>query len=62
MSAKTNKSIKSRIRVSKRGSLLAQAKGRGHFNAKHSRSKQLPRRKQGEVVISKKIQQRYILK
>ncbi len=58
---KSNKAARSRIRVTKKGVLLASGKGRGHFNAKYSRSKKLAKKRQRSVQMSTKMQQRYTL-
>ena len=58
---KSNKSARSRIRVTKKGILLAGGKGRGHFNAKYPRSKKLAQKRQRAINISTKMQQRYTL-
>ena len=58
---KSNKSARSRIRVTKNGTLLASGKGRGHFNAKHPRSKKLAQKRQRAITMSTKMQQRYTL-
>ncbi|MCI0619926.1 50S ribosomal protein L35 [Candidatus Wolfebacteria bacterium] len=41
---KTNKSFTKRLRVTRRGKVLARKPGGNHFNAKESRSKQLKRK------------------
>ena len=61
MSLKTNKTILSRVRVSKRGKVLSMGTGHGHFNAKASRVKQLRNKRQSEMNISKKTKQRFKL-
>lgn len=58
---KSNKSARSRIRVTKKGILLAGGKGRGHFNAKYSRSKKLAQKRQRSVSVPSKMRQRYTL-
>lgn len=58
---KSNKAARSRIRVTKKGSLIAGGKGRGHFNAKHSRSKKLAQKRQRSITVSAKERQRYAL-
>lgn len=63
-STKTSKALMSRIRLTKRGKILARGKGQGHFNAKHPRSKKLKQKKliDMDAQIPKKMQQRYIIK
>ena len=55
---KTNKATLSRVRKTKNGLLLACGKGRGHFNAKQSRSKKMQQKRQRAITISHKEQQR----
>lgn len=61
-SSKTSKALMSRVHITKGGKILARGKGQGHFNAKHPRSKKLNQKKMTDVEMSKKMQQRYILK
>lgn len=42
---KTNKSYTKRIKLTKRGKLIARKAGINHFNAKESRTKQLGKRR-----------------
>ncbi len=58
---KTNKSARSRIRVTRQGKLIVRKKGHGHFNAKEPRSKQLNRKRSERLVLPKKVQQRMLL-
>lgn len=58
---KSNKSAHSRIRVTKKGTLLAGGKGRGHLNAKYSRSKKLTKKRQRAISMTAKMRQRYTL-
>lgn len=52
---KTNKSFTKRIKVTKKGKLLARKPGQDHFNAKAPRRKQLQNKgKQSLTVPSKK--------
>jgi len=51
---KTNKSFTKRVKVSKKGKLLARKKGHGHFNAKASREKQLSQKGTETIIIKKK--------
>ena len=54
---KTNKSVRTRLRVTKKGVVLGRGKGSGHFKAKEPRSKQLNRKGYFEQHISKKLRQ-----
>ncbi len=47
---KTNKSFSKRIRVTRKGKLVARAKGQNHFNGKQSGNKR--RAKRGSVILS----------
>jgi ribosomal protein L35 len=38
---KTNKSLSKRLKITRNGKVLSRKAGKGHFNAKASRSKQL---------------------
>ena len=41
---KTNKSLKKRLRITKKGKVLSRKPGHCHFNAKQKRSKQLSKK------------------
>tara|TARA_B100000745_G_scaffold98011_1_gene62356 strand:- start:23646 stop:23840 length:195 start_codon:yes stop_codon:yes gene_type:complete len=51
---KTNKSLTKRVKISKKGKLLARKKGHGHFNAKAKREKQLKQKGLETITIKKK--------
>ncbi len=51
---KTNKSFSKRLKVTKKGKVLARKPGFNHFNAKQSRTTQLGGRKRTEFVIKNK--------
>jgi len=51
---KTNKSYSKRLKLTKRGKLLARKPGFNHFNAKQSRTTQLAGRKRHDFVIKNK--------
>lgn len=55
---KTNKSFTKRIKVTKKGKLLARKPGGSHFNAKESREKQLDRKKKQKLALSNKAIER----
>ncbi len=57
---KTNKSVRSRVKVTKKGIIKVRGVGHGHLNSKHSRSKQLNRNRGGSIKIGKKAKQRFI--
>lgn len=52
MPGKTNKSYAKRLRVTKRGKVLARKPGQNHFNAKESRAKKGLRGGMHEVIIT----------
>ncbi len=60
MSIKTNKSLTKRLKVTKKGKILASTPGFNHFNAKQSRSKQLNGRKTKDMNFSNKIKRTYL--
>lgn len=60
MSIKTNKSLTKRLKVTKKGKILARAPGFNHFNAKQSRKKQLNGRKTKDMNFSNKIKRTYL--
>ncbi len=60
MSIKTNKSLTKRLKVTKKGKILARTPGFNHFNAKQSRSKQLNGRKTKDMNFSNKIKRTYL--
>jgi len=58
---KTNKSFTKRLRVTKKGKILARKAGVNHFNSKESRTKQLSKRKNNVFRISNKAKSLFIL-
>jgi ribosomal protein L35 len=57
---KTNKSFTKRIKITRRGKLVARKPGQNHFNAKESRNSQMNGRRAQNIHVSKKVSQRYI--
>lgn len=57
---KTNKSFTKRIKITRRGKLIARKPGQNHFNAKESRAKQMGQRRNQTLTMTKKVSQRYI--
>lgn len=60
---KTNKSFAKRIKVTRRGKLVARVPGQNHFNAKESRSGRMARRRSQQLttdIMTTKVMQRYI--
>ncbi|MFA7216439.1 MAG: 50S ribosomal protein L35 [Candidatus Paceibacterota bacterium] len=60
MTTKTNKSFTKRLKVTKKGKILARKTGQNHFNAKESRRAQLAKSKEVNFPISKKDRARFI--
>ena len=57
---KTNKSFSKRIKITRRGKIIARKPGQNHFNAKESRNKQMNgRRTQHVPFMTSKVKQRY---
>lgn len=59
---KTNKSLSKRLKITKNGKILARKAGKGHFNAKAKRTKQLAGRKLTNFIISNKVKSRFLPK
>ena len=57
---KTNKSFSKRIKVTRRGKLVARKPGQNHFNAKEKRSTQMKGNRSQTLTLTKKVEQRYI--
>ena len=57
---KTNKSFTKRLKVTRRGKIVARKPGQNHFNAKESRNKQMNGRRSQQLsqsVLTKKVKQ-----
>jgi len=60
---KTNKSFQKRLKVTRRGKIVARKPGQNHFNAKEKRSTQMNGRRSqiiSEYTMTPKVLQRYI--
>ncbi|MBX4192042.1 50S ribosomal protein L35 [Candidatus Parcubacteria bacterium] len=57
---KTNKSFTKRIKITRRGKLVARKPGQNHFNAKESRKSQMNQSRSQNLSFSPKVMQRYI--
>lgn len=57
---KTNKSYAKRLKITRRGKILARGKGHNHFNAKAKRSAQLAQKRLGAFTIKAKPLSRYL--
>jgi len=57
---KTNKLYTKRIRVTKKGKLIARKPGQGHFNAKESASTGISKRRTQTISMSNKAKARFL--
>ena len=57
---KTNKAYTKKLKVTKKGKILARKKGGNHYNAKESRGTQLKRRRKVEIVLTNKNRRRFL--
>lgn len=57
---KTNKSFTKRIRVTKKGKLVARKSGQNHFNAKESAGTKSAKRRNASVSMSNKTRARFL--
>lgn len=61
MAIKTNKSFAKRLKVTRKGKVLARKKGQNHFNSKESRSKQLNKKRKVGIIFSNKAKTRFLV-
>jgi ribosomal protein L35 len=57
---KTNKAFTKRLKITRKGKIVARKPGQNHFNAKERRSKQLNGRRSQTLSLSPQVIQRYI--
>ena len=60
---KTNKSFSKRLKITRKGKIVARKPGQNHFNAKESRSTQMGQRRSQDIsrrTMTPKVMQRYI--
>jgi ribosomal protein L35 len=57
---KTNKAFTKRLKITRRGKIIARKPGQNHFNAKESRSTQMDGRRSQALNLSPQVMQRYI--
>lgn len=57
---KTNKSYTKRIRVTKKGKLVARKPGQGHFNAKESAGTKTNKRRTQIITLTNKAKARFL--
>ena len=57
---KTNKSFTKRLKITRKGKLVARRPGQNHFNAKESRAGHMNRGRTQNIHVTKKVSQRYI--
>ena len=59
---KTNKSYTKRLKVTKKGKVLARKTGQNHFNAKESGKKGLAKKRLQKINLSNKVKSRFLPK
>jgi len=59
---KTKKSLTKRLKITKNGKILARKAGKGHFNAKAKRTKQLAGKKMNDFIINNKVKSQFLPK
>jgi ribosomal protein L35 len=57
---KTNKAFTKRLKITRRGKIIARKPGQNHFNAKERRSTQMDGRRSQMITLTPKVSQRYI--
>lgn len=57
---KTNKSYTKRIRVTRRGKLIARKPGQNHFNAKQRGGERLAKRRAVSIILTKRVRRRFL--
>lgn len=57
---KTNKAFMKRLKVTRRGKIVARKPGQNHFNAKESSASQMAGNRSQEMHYPKKVLQKYI--
>jgi ribosomal protein L35 len=57
---KTNKSFTKRLKITRKGKIIARKPGQNHFNAKESRAGRMNRRRSQSLLLSPQVTQRYI--
>jgi len=57
---KTNKSFTKRLKMTKKGKIVARRPGLNHFNAKMSRKSELNKKKTQNVSLDSKVIQRFL--
>lgn len=61
MAIKTNKSYTKRLKVTRKGKIIARKTGQNHFNAKEGRSKQLAKKRAQKITLSNKAKTRFLV-
>ncbi len=57
---KTNKSFSKRLRVTKKGKIIARAPGQNHFNAKDSGNARMRKSRAGSFAMTAQNRSRYL--
>jgi ribosomal protein L35 len=58
---KTNKSYSKRLKVTRRGKILARGTGQNHFNSKESRRSQLKKKRMTNFPMSNKDKSQFLV-
>ena len=61
MGMKTNKSYTKRLRVTKKGKIIARATGQNHFNSKERNAAKRAKNRDGEFHMSNKEKSRFLV-
>lgn len=57
---KTNKAFTKRLKLTRKGKIVARKPGQNHFNAKENRASQMNGRRTQQLSLTPKVAQRYI--
>ena len=58
---KTNKSFTKRLKVTRKGKIMARRPGQNHFNAKESKREQFKKRRSADFIIKNKAKSRFLV-
>ncbi len=57
---KTNKSVTKRLRLTKKGKIVARAPGHNHFNAKNTGTQRQRKQRQGSLEMTNVLRSRFL--
>lgn len=57
---KTNKSVTKRLRLTKKGKIVARAPGHNHFNAKNTGTERQRKQRQGSIEMTNVLRSRFL--